>query len=67
VTKFILKHIISTYKEAKKKDYQAQFVIHRCVDATNFEKTASTKTSKLVWDILETSHAGDGKLKKVRL
>ena len=57
----------TTYREAKKKDCKALFLIHQCVDSANFEKIAMASTSKEAWDILEQSYAGADKIKKVRL
>nr|KYP69347.1 hypothetical protein KK1_008536 [Cajanus cajan] len=54
-------------KEAKKKDCKALFIIHQCVDMGNFEKISNVTTAKEAWEILERAHAGNDKLKKVRL
>ncbi|MCI07790.1 hypothetical protein A2U01_0028859 [Trifolium medium] len=43
------------------------FFIHQCVDLMNFQKIENASTSKECWDILEKRHAGDAKLKQVRL
>ncbi|RDX86557.1 hypothetical protein CR513_32105, partial [Mucuna pruriens] len=34
------------YKESKKKDCKALFLIHQCVDSINFEKIASANSTK---------------------
>lgn len=34
------------YREAKKKDCKAQFILHQCVDAANFKKIAMPSTAK---------------------
>lgn len=57
----------SAHSEAKKKDCKATFLIHQCVDAANFEKISKAKSSKEAWEILEKSHSGLAKVKKVRL
>lgn len=57
----------ATYKEAKKKGYEGQFILDQCVDASNFEEIAMVETSKDAWDIiLSMSYAGVDKLKKVK-
>ncbi|XP_019439021.1 PREDICTED: uncharacterized protein LOC109344724 [Lupinus angustifolius] len=53
--------------EAQKKDNEALFLIHQCVDDVHFEKIQSAMTAKEAWDILVTSHAGGDKIKKVKL
>ncbi|KAK2417383.1 putative mitochondrial protein [Trifolium repens] len=57
----------TTFKEAKKKDCKALFLIHQCVDSANFEKIASATSSKQAWEILSNAHGGGDKVKKVRL
>ena len=37
------------YKENKKKDCKATFLLHQCVDAKHFEKIASAATSWEAW------------------
>lgn len=54
-------------KKVKKRDYKALFILHQCVDASNYEKISRAATTKEAWDILENSYAGADKLKKVRL
>lgn len=54
-------------KYAKKKDCKALFIIHQCVDLTNFEKIYAATTSNGAWEILEKSHGGMEKMKKVKL
>lgn len=63
----ILRRHRRTYKELKKKDCKAQFILHQCVDASNFEKIENTTCSKNAWKILESSYEGAENLKKVRL
>lgn len=57
----------ATYKDSKKKDCKALFLIHQSVDPGHFEKIASAKTLKEAWDILVKCHEGGEKLKKVKL
>jgi hypothetical protein len=57
----------SAFKELKKKDCKALFILHQCVDAANFEKIAHATCAKDAWKILENSYEGAAKLKKVRL
>lgn len=56
-----------TFKELKKRDCKAFFLIHQCVDAVNFKKIASAATAKQAWEIIAKAHAGFDKLKKIRL
>jgi hypothetical protein len=51
----------------KKKDFKAMFFIHQCVDLVNFQKIENAATAKECWEILEKGHAGNEKLKEVRL
>ncbi|XP_019423028.1 PREDICTED: uncharacterized protein LOC109332500 [Lupinus angustifolius] len=55
------------FRESKKKDCKALFLIHQCVDGANFEKIAGVKTAKEAWDSLEKSYEGAAKIKKVKL
>ncbi|XP_019430437.1 PREDICTED: uncharacterized protein LOC109337824, partial [Lupinus angustifolius] len=55
------------YKEIKKKDNKALFLIHQCVDDIHFEKIQNATTAKEAWDILIRSHQGGDKIKKVKL
>ncbi|XP_019416453.1 PREDICTED: uncharacterized protein LOC109327756 [Lupinus angustifolius] len=55
------------FKEAKKKDTKALFLLHQCVDDTHFEKIQNAITAKDAWDILTRSHSGGDKIKKVKL
>jgi hypothetical protein len=56
----------ATYKELKKKDCKAQFILHQCVDAAKFEKIENATCAKDAWKILESSYEGAENLKKVR-
>ncbi|GAU39052.1 hypothetical protein TSUD_396570 [Trifolium subterraneum] len=57
----------TTFREVKKKDCKALFLIHQCVDSANFEKISSATSSKQAWDTLNNAHGGGDKVKKVRL
>ncbi|PNX84532.1 hypothetical protein L195_g040593 [Trifolium pratense] len=56
----------TTFREVKNKDNKALFLIHQCVDSSNFEKIVGAKTAKAVWDILSNAHGGGDKVKKVK-
>jgi hypothetical protein len=51
----------------KKKDFKAMFFIHQCDGLINFQKIENATTTKECWEILEKGHAGNEKLKQVRL
>ncbi|XP_019451813.1 PREDICTED: uncharacterized protein LOC109353910 [Lupinus angustifolius] len=55
------------FKEAKKKNNKALFLLHQCVDDTHFEKIQNAITTKEAWDILIRSHSGGDKIKKAKL
>ncbi|RDX87993.1 hypothetical protein CR513_30472, partial [Mucuna pruriens] len=57
----------AVYRESKKKDCKALFLIHQCVDSANFEKIALANLAKEAWDILNKSYGGADKIKKVKL
>ncbi|GAU30980.1 hypothetical protein TSUD_104940 [Trifolium subterraneum] len=57
----------ATFKELKKKDYKALFIIHQCVSPDNFERVSDALSSKEAWDNLEKAYGGATKVKKVRL
>ncbi|GAU51255.1 hypothetical protein TSUD_412480, partial [Trifolium subterraneum] len=57
----------ATFKELKKKDYKALFIIHQCVSPNNFEIVGDALLSKEAWDNLEKAYGGATKVKKVRL
>ncbi|XP_019451915.1 PREDICTED: uncharacterized protein LOC109354013 [Lupinus angustifolius] len=57
----------STFRECKKRDCKTLFMIHQCVDESNFEKISSAKTTKEAWDNLEKCYAGAEKVNKVNL
>ena len=42
-------------------------MLHQCVDVANFDKIAYATTAKQTWEILNKSHGGGEKVKKVRL
>ncbi|XP_019432586.1 PREDICTED: uncharacterized protein LOC109339582 [Lupinus angustifolius] len=55
------------HKDCKKRDCKALFMIHQCVDESNFEKISNAKTTKEAWDSLEKCYAGAEKVKNVKL
>ncbi|XP_019438858.1 PREDICTED: uncharacterized protein LOC109344549 [Lupinus angustifolius] len=55
------------YKESKKKDCKAMFLLHQCVDEAHFEKIVEARSTKEAWEILKKSNEGAEQLKKVRL
>lgn len=57
----------ASYREAKKKDCKAQFILHQCVDAANFKKISMDSTAKKAWEILDKAYAMADKLKNMRL
>ncbi|XP_019430617.1 PREDICTED: uncharacterized protein LOC109337963 [Lupinus angustifolius] len=56
----------ATFKDAKKKDNKALFLIHQCVDDVHFEKIQNATTAKEAWDTLIRSHVGGEKIKKMK-
>ncbi|GAU47720.1 hypothetical protein TSUD_285070 [Trifolium subterraneum] len=57
----------ATFKEQKKRDHKALFIIHQCVSPDNFERVGDAQSSKEAWDNLEKAYGGATKVKKVRL
>ncbi|CAJ2632337.1 unnamed protein product [Trifolium pratense] len=57
----------AVHKESKKKDGEALFIIHQCLDADIFEKILHCESAKEAWDTLARNYGGDEKLKKARL
>ncbi|XP_019465355.1 PREDICTED: uncharacterized protein LOC109363549 [Lupinus angustifolius] len=55
------------FRDAKKRDCKAIFLIHQCVDHVNFEKISAATSSKEAWEILNKCYSGGVKVKKVRL
>jgi hypothetical protein len=55
------------HRALKKKDFKAMFFINQCVDLVNFQKVENATSAKECWEILEKGHAGNEKLKQVRL
>ncbi|XP_019457643.1 PREDICTED: uncharacterized protein LOC109358031 [Lupinus angustifolius] len=55
------------YKESKKKDYNAIFLLYQCVDEAHFEKISEVGSPKEAWEICKKSNEGVKQLKKVRL
>ncbi|MCI24713.1 hypothetical protein A2U01_0045899, partial [Trifolium medium] len=54
----------ATFKELKKKDYKALFIIHQCVSPDNFERVGDASSAKEAWDNLEKAYGGATKVKK---
>ncbi|GAU40628.1 hypothetical protein TSUD_190050 [Trifolium subterraneum] len=57
----------ATFKEQKKRDYKALFIIHQCVSPDNFERVGDAQSSKEAWDNLEKAYGGAIKVKKVTI
>ena len=57
----------STFRESKKMNCKARFLIHQCVDPQNFAKIASATSAKQAWDILANTYASSDKLKRVKM
>src|ERR1043165_9345937 len=57
----------ATFKEEKKKDYKALFLIHSCVDNDNFEKVGDCTSAKQAWEILKKTYEVADRAKVVRL
>ncbi|XP_019438865.1 PREDICTED: uncharacterized protein LOC109344555 [Lupinus angustifolius] len=57
----------TSYRESKKKDCKALFLIHQFFDEANFERIVGAKTTKEASDSLEKSYEGAAKMKKVKL
>ncbi|XP_019430552.1 PREDICTED: uncharacterized protein LOC109337919 [Lupinus angustifolius] len=55
------------FREAVKKDCKAIFLIHQCVDHSNFDKISAAQTSKEAWETLERCYGGGTKVRKVKL
>ena len=55
------------YKELKRKDCKALFLIHQCVNDAHFERIEGAKNAREAWQILEKGNAGAEQLKKVKL
>ncbi|XP_058783965.1 uncharacterized protein LOC131658716 [Vicia villosa] len=53
----------ATFKEEKKKDYKALFLIHSCVDGDNFEKVSDCESARQACLILKKAYAGAAKAK----
>ena len=57
----------STFRESKKMNCKARFLIHQCVDPQNFAKIVSATSAKQAWDILAKVYAGLERLKRVKM
>jgi hypothetical protein len=57
----------AAYRDLKKKDCKAIFLIHQCVDAVNFGRVSAAASTKEAWNLLDKCYGGSTKLKKVRL
>ncbi|KAK8938543.1 hypothetical protein KSP39_PZI011604 [Platanthera zijinensis] len=55
------------WRESKKKDKKALFILYQGVDEATFEKISDAETSKEAWEILQRSMQGVDKAKKVKL
>src|ERR1044072_6729952 len=55
------------YKELKRKDCKALFLIHQCVNDVHFERIEGAKNAMEAWKILEKGNAGAEQVKKVKL
>ncbi|XP_019435867.1 PREDICTED: uncharacterized protein LOC109342311 [Lupinus angustifolius] len=55
------------FRDAKKRDCKAIFLIHQCMDHANFEKIFAATSSKEAWEILDKCYSRGVKVKKVRL
>ncbi|XP_061374280.1 uncharacterized protein LOC133316539 [Gastrolobium bilobum] len=55
-----------TFKESRKKDKKASFLIFQGVDESTFEKISDAKSSNEAWEILQKSYQGVDKAKKVQ-
>ncbi|XP_058759895.1 uncharacterized protein LOC131633199 [Vicia villosa] len=56
----------ATFKEEKKKDYKALFLIHSCVHGDNFEKVSDCESTRQAWVSMEKAYGGAAKAKVVR-
>lgn len=52
------------FKENKKKDCNAIFLIHQSIEEGNFNKIYASTITKQTWDILEKCYASGDKVKK---
>jgi len=57
----------STKRTRRRMTSLCSCMLHQCVDVANFDKIAYATTAKQTWEILNKSHGGGEKVKKVRL
>lgn len=57
----------ATFREQKKKDWKATFLIHQSIDEVKFDRISTCTSAKIAWETLEKYHAGNKKVKKVKL
>jgi len=55
------------FRESKKLDYKAIFLIHQCMDPQKFAKIVSATSAKQAWDILAKVYVGSERLKRVKM
>ncbi|CAL0299745.1 unnamed protein product [Lupinus luteus] len=55
------------YKESKKKDCKAMFLLHQCVDEAHFDKISKAGSTKEAWEVMQKCNEGAEQFKKVRL
>ena len=56
----------NAYKDPKKNDCKALFLIQQSLDEGNFERILKSVISKEAWDILSKYHEGDDKVKLIQ-
>ncbi|XP_058745959.1 uncharacterized protein LOC131618819 [Vicia villosa] len=56
-----------TFKESRKRDKKALFLIYQSVDEDTFEKISNATTTKEAWDKLQTCNKGVEQVKKIRI
>ncbi|XP_050874915.1 uncharacterized protein LOC127078512 [Lathyrus oleraceus] len=56
-----------TFRESRKRDKKAFFLIYQSVDEYTFDKISNATTAKEAWDKLQTCNKGVEQVKKIRL